>query len=204
LIAIIDYGIGNINAFVNIYKQLNVPFIIAKAPSDLHRASKLILPGVGAFDYAMQALESSGMRSVLDELVLDRKIPVLGVCVGMQIMATSSEEGVKPGLNWIDGVVRKIDVAQLVHKPTIPHMGWNQISLKKDSEIFANIDCEQGFYFLHSYYFSCVNDADVLALSEYAGEFPCAVHRENIYGFQFHPEKSLTNGVCLLKNFANI
>ncbi|WP_313339360.1 imidazole glycerol phosphate synthase subunit HisH [Stutzerimonas nitrititolerans] len=204
MIAIIDYGIGNINAFANIYKQLNVPFVIAKTSDDLRQASKLILPGVGAFDYAMQELENSGMRSVLDELVLGRKIPVLGVCVGMQIMATSSEEGIKLGLNWIDGVVRKIDAARLMHKPTIPHMGWNQISPKRDSGIFAGIDCEQGFYFLHSYYFSCANDSDVLAVSEYAGEFPCAVHRENIYGFQFHPEKSLTNGVCLLKNFANI
>lgn len=193
MIAIIDYGLGNISAFANIYKQLNVPFIIAKIPDDLRQASKIILPGVGAFDYAMQMLEGSGMRSVLDELVLEHKTPVLGVCVGMQIMATSSEEGVKPGLNWIKGVVKKIDAAKLVHKPTIPHMGWNQVSSKKDAEIFAGIDDEQGFYFLHSYYFSCANDDDILAVSEYAGKFSCAVHRDNIYGFQFHPEK-----VCLM------
>lgn len=204
MIAIIDYGLGNISAFANIYKQLNVPFIIAKTSDDLRQASKIILPGVGAFDYAMQMLEDSGMRSVLDELVLGHKIPVLGVCVGMQIMATSSEEGVKPGLNWIRGVVKKIDAAKLAHKPTTPHMGWNQVSSKKDAEIFAGIDDEQGFYFLHSYYFACANDDDVLAVSEYAGEFSCAVHRDNIYGFQFHPEKSLLNGVCLLKNFANL
>jgi glutamine amidotransferase len=204
LIAIIDYGLGNISAFANIYKQLNVPFITAKTSDDLSQATKIILPGVGAFDYAMQMLENSGMRSVLDELVLEHKIPVLGVCVGMQIMATSSEEGVKPGLNWIKGVVKKIDAAKLAHKPTTPHMGWNQVSSKKDVEIFAGIDYEQGFYFLHSYYFACANDDDILAVSEYAGEFSCAVHRDNIYGFQFHPEKSLLNGVCLLKNFANL
>ncbi len=204
MIAIIDYGLGNISAFANIYKQLNVPFITAKTSDDLSQATKIILPGVGAFDYAMQMLENSGMRSVLDELVLEHKIPVLGVCVGMQIMATSSEEGVKPGLNWIKGVVKKIDAAKLAHKPTTPHMGWNQVSSKKDVEIFAGIDYEQGFYFLHSYYFACANDDDILAVSEYAGEFSCAVHRDNIYGFQFHPEKSLLNGVCLLKNFANL
>jgi glutamine amidotransferase len=204
LIAIIDYGLGNISAFANIYKQLNVPFIIAKTSGDLRQASKIILPGVGAFDYAMQMLENSGMCSVLDELVLEHKTPVLGVCVGMQIMATSSEEGVKPGLNWIKGVVKKIDATKLVHKPTTPHMGWNQVSSKKEAEIFFGIDYEQGFYFLHSYYFACANDGDVLAVSEYAGEFSCAVHRDNIYGFQFHPEKSLLNGVCLLKNFANL
>ncbi|MDP3979383.1 MAG: imidazole glycerol phosphate synthase subunit HisH [Pseudomonas sp.] len=204
MIAIIDYGLGNISAFANIYKQLNVPFIIAKTPDDLRQASKIILPGVGAFDYAMQMLENSGMHSVLDELVIEHKTPVLGVCVGMQIMATSSEEGIKPGLNWIKGVVKKIDAAKLAHKPTTPHMGWNQVSSKKDSEIFAGIDYEQGFYFLHSYYFACANDDDILAVSEYAGEFSCAVHRDNIYGFQFHPEKSLLNGVNLLKNFANL
>lgn len=204
MIAIIDYGLGNISAFANIYKQLNVPFIIAKTSGDLRQASKIILPGVGAFDYAMQMLENSGMRSVLDELVLEHKTPVLGVCVGMQIMATSSEEGVKPGLNWIKGVVKKIDATKLVHKPTTPHMGWNQVSSKKEAEIFFGIDYEQGFYFLHSYYFACANDGDILAVSEYAGEFSCAVHRDNIYGFQFHPEKSLLNGVCLLKNFANL
>jgi len=204
LIAIVDYGLGNISAFANIYKKLNVSFVVAKTPSDLRQATKIILPGVGAFDYAMQMLESSGMRSVLDELVLEHKTPVLGVCVGMQIMATSSEEGVKPGLNWVKGVVKKIDSTKLAHKPTTPHMGWNQVSYKKDADIFSGIDYEQGFYFLHSYYFSCANDGDILAVSEYAGEFSCAVHRDNIYGFQFHPEKSLLNGVCLLKNFANL
>lgn len=205
MIAIVDYGLGNIRAFANIYKQLNVPFIVAKTPDDLRHATKLILPGVGAFDYAMQRLDDSGMRSVLDELVLGRRVPVLGVCVGMQIMATNSEEGVKPGLDWIKGVVKKIDSTKLAHKPTIPHMGWNQV-LPKDSAagIFFGIDYEQGFYFLHSYHFACANDDDILAVAEYAGEFSCAVHRDNIYGFQFHPEKSLINGVCLLKNFANL
>jgi len=204
LIAIVDYGLGNINAFANIYKRLNIPFVTAKTADELRQATKIILPGVGAFDYAMQQLDASGMRSVLDELVLEHKIPVLGICVGMQIMATSSEEGVKPGLNWIKGLVKKIDATKLSHKPTIPHMGWNQVAPRKDLGVFAGIDYEQGFYFLHSYYFCCEDVGDVLAVAEYAGEFACAVHRENIYGFQFHPEKSLLNGVSLLKNFANL
>lgn len=204
MIGIVDYGLGNISAFANIYKQLNIPFKAVKNAAEIQAVDKLILPGVGAFDYAMQLLNESGMRETLDEMVLDKKVPVLGVCVGMQIMADSSEEGAMAGLGWVSGKVRKIDVMQLNHKPTIPHMGWNQVRPKKDMEVFAGIDYEQGFYFLHSYYFSADNTDDILAVADYAGEFSCAVHKDNIYGFQFHPEKSLLNGVTLLKNFANL
>ncbi|TPE54287.1 imidazole glycerol phosphate synthase subunit HisH [Maribrevibacterium harenarium] len=204
MIGIIDYGLGNISAFANIFKQLNIPFKQVKNINDFESVTKLILPGVGAFDYAMQLLNDSGMREKLDHLILSEKVPVLGVCVGMQIMANSSEEGSVPGLGWIGGKVKKIDASKLNHKPTIPHMGWNQVRAKKDVDIFSGIDYEQGFYFLHSYYFDADNPQDVLAVSEYAGEFVCAVHKENIYGFQFHPEKSLLNGVLLLKNFANL
>ncbi|MEP4600629.1 MAG: imidazole glycerol phosphate synthase subunit HisH, partial [Saccharospirillum sp.] len=146
----------------------------------------------------------SGMRGQLDELVLEKKVPILGVCVGMQMMASKSEEGEVKGLDWIPGSVKLIDASKLKHKPTVPHMGWNQVNPEKDVQIFENIEHEQGFYFLHSYFFECESNDDVLATSEYAGKFSCAVHRGNIYGFQFHPEKSLTNGVNLLKNFANI
>lgn len=204
MIGIVDYGLGNLSAFANIYKQLNLPFKAVKTAADFQLVDKLILPGVGAFDYAMKLLNDSGMRETLDDLVLDKKIPVLGVCVGMQIMANSSEEGSMPGLGWIEGKVKKIDATKLNHKPTIPHMGWNQVRPKKDLEVFSGIDYEQGFYFLHSYYFGAENPGDILAVSEYAGEFACAVHKDNIYGFQFHPEKSLLNGVTLLKNFANL
>lgn len=204
MIGIVDYGLGNLSAFANIYKQLNLPFKAVKTAADFQSVDKLILPGVGAFDYAMKLLNDSGMRETLDDLVLDKKIPVLGVCVGMQIMANSSEEGCMPGLGWVAGNVKKIDVTKLNHKPTIPHMGWNQVRATKDVDIFSGIDYEQGFYFLHSYYFDADYPQDVLAVSEYAGEFVCAVHKENIYGFQFHPEKSLLNGVSLLKNFANL
>lgn len=204
MIAIVDYGLGNISAFANIYKRLNIPFVAAKTSDELQQASKLILPGVGAFDYAMDKLNESGMREQLDELVLEKKVPILGVCVGMQMMASKSEEGEVKGLDWIPGSVKLIDASKLKHKPTIPHMGWNQVNPEKDVQIFENIEHEQGFYFLHSYFFECESNDDVLATSEYAGKFSCAVHRSNIYGFQFHPEKSLTNGVNLLKNFANI
>jgi glutamine amidotransferase len=128
MIAIIDYGLGNIRAFANIYKNLNIPFKIASKTDDLKDATKLILPGVGAFDYAMERLQKSGMRESLDELVLQRNLPVLGICVGMQILALSSEEGGLPGLGWIDGVVKKIDTSALTHKTHLPHMGWNNVN----------------------------------------------------------------------------
>ena len=204
MIGIIDYGIGNINAFANIYKQLNIPFLIAKTPSDLRQATHLILPGVGAFDYAIEKLNLSGMRETLDTLVLEQKKHILGVCVGMQMMAAQSEEGLSPGLNWIPGTVKLFDTKTLTHKPTIPHMGWNQITPHKDLDLFIDIDTEQGFYFLHSYYFQCKNEANILATAEYAGNFCCAIRHENIYGFQFHPEKSLLNGVTLLKKFSEL
>lgn len=204
MITIIDYGLGNISAFANIYKRLNIEHCIAKDAASLAGASKIVLPGVGAFDYAMTLLNQSGMRETLDDLVLKQHVPVLGVCVGMQIMASSSEEGQLAGLNWIPGRVKKFDVKMLTHKPTIPHMGWNQFNAIEAHPIFNEIDAEQGFYFLHSYYFECENAADVFATSEYGIEFSSAVRRQNIYGFQFHPEKSLSNGVALLKNFAGL
>ncbi len=204
MITIVDYGLGNISAFSNIYKRLNIDHKVAKTSEQLADASKIVLPGVGAFDYAMTLLNQSGMREMLDMLVLEKQIPVLGVCVGMQIMASSSEEGQLAGLNWIPGRVKKFDVATLQHKPTIPHMGWNQFTAKSIHPIFEEIDAEQGFYFLHSYYFECESASDIFAHSEYGIEFSSAVHRQNIYGFQFHPEKSLSNGVALLKNFAGL
>jgi glutamine amidotransferase len=198
MITIVDYGLGNI------YKRLNIDHKVAKTSEQLADASKIVLPGVGAFDYAMTLLNQSGMREMLDMLVLEKQIPVLGVCVGMQIMASSSEEGQLAGLNWIPGRVKKFDVATLLHKPTIPHMGWNQFTAKSTHPIFEDIDAEQGFYFLHSYYFECESASDIFAHSEYGIEFSSAVHRQNIFGFQFHPEKSLSNGVALLKNFAGL
>lgn len=204
MITIVDYGLGNISAFSNIYKRLNIEHRVAKTAEALAGATKIVLPGVGAFDYAMTLLNQSGMRETLDDLVLKQQVPVLGVCVGMQIMASSSEEGQLAGLNWIQGRVKKFDVTTLTHKPTIPHMGWNQFNALEQHPIFTDIDPEQGFYFLHSYYFECEHRSDVFATSEYGIEFSSAVRRQNIFGFQFHPEKSLSNGVALLKNFAGL
>lgn len=201
MIAIIDYGIGNLNAFVNIYKKLSVPITIAKTKADLEQAEKIVLPGVGAFDYAIDKLNRSGMRDTLDQLVLEKKIPVLGICVGMQILAHSSEEGVLPGLKYIDAVVKKFPENTGFN---LPHMGWNDVHPVTSDSIFSGLGVNPLFYFLHSYYFVCKNQGDILATADYVGEFTCAASHENIFGVQFHPEKSHHYGIQLLENFSKL
>jgi len=204
LITIIDYGSGNICAIGNIYERLNIDYKIAKSPSEIIGAHKLFLPGVGAFDETMILLENSGFRKVLDIEVLINKVPIIGICVGMQVLGGSSEEGQLPGLGYIKGHVKRLDENLIINKPFLPHMGWNNISLKRQSPLFEDIDTEIGFYFLHSFYFECDNHSDVLATTEYGHTFASAINHENVYGIQFHPEKSHNNGVSLLKNFANL
>ena len=205
MIVIIDYGLGNINAFINIYKKLDVPIKIAKTVADLEGVTKIILPGVGAFDHAMAKLEESGMRQRLDDLVLKQHIPVIGICVGMQILARSSDEGKLPGLGWIDGSVKKFDETKILQSTHLPHMGWNDVEPLDNQTIFNDIDENPLFYFLHSYYFHCNNTNDTIATADYGGgNFTCAVKSGNVYGVQFHPEKSHNYGIQLLKNFANL
>lgn len=204
MIAIVSYGSGNIRAIGNIYKNLNIPFIFASEPSTLEKAEKYILPGVGAFDPVIDRLNKSGMRQILDEQVLMKKKYVLGICVGMQLMAKNSEEGKLPGLGWIDGSVKKFDHSNFHQETHLPHMGWNNVEPKKNDPLFKDMDSGARFYFLHSYYFSCNHQEDTLALTDYGGHFASAVSCGNIYGVQFHPEKSHGAGIQLLKNFANL
>jgi glutamine amidotransferase len=205
MIAIVDYGLGNIKAFSNVYKKLDISHCIARVPADLEGASKIILPGVGAFDHAMTLLNQSGMRETLDACVLDRKVPVMGICVGMQILAHSSEEGVLPGLGWIDGVVKKLVLENRENQRLLPlpHMGWNQVLPKKEHPLFSGMK-DPAFYFLHSYYLSCRSDDDILAEVEYGGRFTSVVQSGNVIGVQCHPEKSHHSGIQLLSNFARL
>ncbi len=203
MITIINYGSGNINAIGNIYERLKIPFKIANNPEEVKDAQKIILPGVGAFDETISMLDKSGFRKVLDTDVLENKVPFLGIFVGMQILAQKSEEGRLPGLGWINGEVKKIDKTLLNQKPMIPHLGWNTIKASKENLLFDGVDEEEGFYFILSFYFDCADDKDVLSTTFYGKSFASSVNNKNIYGVQFHPEKSHQNGIKLLQNFAN-
>lgn len=204
MITLIDYGVGNIFAFQNVYKRLDIPSKIAKTSQDLADAQKLILPGVGSFDYAMNQLNKSGMREILDELVIEKKIPVIGICVGMQMMGNKSDEGKSEGLKWIDAEILKFDECLIQHRTKLPHMGWNDVILVKENPLFRGLEKEAIFYFLHSYYFKCNDQKDSIASSDYGISFSSAVNKENIYGIQFHPEKSHQYGEKLLYNFAKL
>lgn len=204
MIAIIDYGVGNIKAFANIYKNLDIPFKVAKSVNDLEDVTKLILPGVGSFDHAMQSLQNSGMKERLDELVLEEKLPVLGICVGLQMLAKSSDEGKLDGLGWLDAHVKKFDESKLSSMTPLPHMGWNNIKIVQDNALLKNLDKDARFYFLHSYFIASEHEEMVAANATYSETFTSIVHKDNIYGIQPHPEKSHQNGITLLKNFGEL
>lgn len=204
MITIIDYGLGNIQAFVNVYKRLHIPVTVAKTAEDLVGATKLILPGVGAFDHAMLRFNDSGMREPVTQLVQEKKIPVLGICVGMQMLAQSSDEGVVPGLGWIPGRVRAFNSLPGLANIPMPHMGWNDITPAAGCRLFKGMDKDIRFYFLHSYFFECEQHEHSAAKAFYGLDFSCAVSAGHIYGVQFHPEKSHHFGVNLLKNFAEL
>lgn len=204
MIAIVNYGSGNIQAIANIYKRLGTPFVVAATPGDLAGALRVILPGVGAFDQAMNELDASGMRQALDVCVLEEHKPILGICVGMQLLAKSGEEGQATGLGWIDAEVKRFDHSTFGQTTQLPHMGWNTVEPTRPDALFDGVEMQNGYYFLHSYYVSCHNPDDVLATTDYGVQFTCAVRRQNVYGVQFHPEKSHQNGVRLLQNFARI
>jgi glutamine amidotransferase len=205
MIGICDYGSGNVQAISNIYTRLNIPHrFISTAEQFTSELTKLVLPGVGAFDETMGLLDQSKLIPPLTECVFDRQVPILGICVGMQIMAASSEEGTLPGLNWIPGRVKLFDKSLLTTKPSIPHLGWNSVKFKRQSPLFTHVDPVEGFYFIHSYYYECDDDNDVLTTTNYGIEFASAINRGNIFGTQFHPEKSHANGIQTLKNFAEL
>lgn len=204
MITLIDYGVGNIFAFQNVYKRLDIPTKIAKTATDLEDAEKLILPGVGAFDYAIEQLDASGMRHKLDELVLEKKIPIIGICVGMQMMGNRSDEGTSEGLKWIDADILKFDESLIQQRTKLPHMGWNDVSPITGHPLFKGLEEDAIFYFLHSYFFKCNKQDDSIAISDYGISFTSAVNADNVFGIQFHPEKSHQYGEKLLYNFAKL
>ena len=204
MIGIIDYGSGNIQAIATIYKNLNIDYQVLNKPEDLKKVDKLILPGVGAFDATMQQLIDSGLKDELNKLVLEKKVPILGICVGLQVMGYGSEEGKFSGLGWIPGKVKKFDKSRIDLKPKLPHMGWNIVNDIKKHPLLKGIDSDFGFYFVHSFYFECESEDNILTTSNYGTEFTSAIYSDHIIGTQFHPEKSHGNGVLLFKNFAQL
>lgn len=204
MIAIIDYGVGNVGSILNMLRHVGVSAIITKDQLEIENASKLILPGVGAFDEGMTRLNNSGLTKILNQKVIDKATPILGVCLGMQMMTRGSEEGSQPGLNWINAHCIKFQFNQIEENRNlrVPHMGWNDVEIKKDEiNLFPKIDKELQFYFAHSFHLVC-EESIILGTTKYGYEFPVAFKRDNILGVQFHPEKSHQFGMNFLKAFA--
>jgi len=200
MIAIIDYGMGNLGSVKRKLDRIGVQSVITADAEQIRNSEKLILPGVGHFGNAMQEIQSRGLLDVLNHEVLNKKKPILGICLGMQLMASHSEEGDVGGFGWFDaGVVRFKVEDKLRFK--VPQMGWNQVTLEKPSRLFDGIDLQQGFYFVHSYHIQCNHQSDVLNKTVYGYPFVSAIQKDNIFGVQYHPEKSHEAGEKLLRNF---
>jgi glutamine amidotransferase len=204
VIAIVDYGVGNVAAVSHIYKKLDIAAELVGTVAGLAEADRIVLPGVGSFDWAMDRLNRSGLREALERAVLEDRKPILGICVGMQMLARGSEEGRLPGFGWIDGEVKRFDPARGSERAQLPHMGWNDVEAADSADLFSGLGVGARFYFLHSYYFEAADPANVLAVTDYNGRFASGVRSANIFGVQFHPEKSHLWGVRLLKNFAEL
>jgi len=203
MIVIVDYGIGNLASVLNMFKKIGATNVcISKDYAIIEKATKLILPGVGAFDAGMDNLEKSGLIPLLNKKVIEDKIPLLGICLGMQLLTKKSEEGVKPGLGWIDAETLKFNLDPSL-KLKVPHMGWNYIKIQKENPLIE-MESKSRFYFVHSYYVKCKDESQSIATSDFGIDFTCMINKDNIYGAQFHPEKSLKFGMQVLENFAKL
>ena len=203
IIRIVDYGVGNIQAFLNLLKRAGIEAKRATSIKELSDADKIILPGVGHFDHAMESLNKSGLLPSLSSLVLEKHVPILGICVGMQMLASESDEGALPGLGWIPGSVKSFKDNIASKNLPLPHMGWNNLEIKQYGSLFPQkSQLKPQFYFLHSYYFDAKNKTNVIATANYGFDFDVIVSNGNIHGIQCHPEKSHRWGEELLKNFA--
>lgn len=200
MLVIVDYGMGNLGSIQNMLKKLGYESIITSDIKIIGSATKLILPGVGAFDYGMKQIKELGLTEILNRKVLIEKVPVLGICLGMQLMTQGSEEGIISGLAWIDAKACKFISETL----KVPHMGWNTISINKESCLFEKDEEEKRFYFVHSYYITCNDMQDIVATTQYVVEFVSSFQKSNIYGVQFHPEKSHKFGMNVLKRFMEL
>jgi glutamine amidotransferase len=204
MIVIVDYGVGNLGSIINMLKKAGAKAIASSDPEVLQQAEKLILPGVGAFDAGMNKLNECGLVPLLNQLALEKKVPFLGLCLGLQLMTRKSEEGQCPGLGWLDAETLRFKFDSDRPPLKVPHMGWNTIEIRQSHPLFEDLDSEARFYFVHSFYVHSHDPETVLAETEYGGYFHSILGRGNIMGFQFHPEKSHKYGMRLLKNFAEM
>jgi glutamine amidotransferase len=203
MIVIVDYGLGNLASVLNMFKKIGVKDVVVSGDKDIiSNATKLLLPGVGAFDAGMSYLEQSQLIPILNQKALIEKVPVLGICLGMQLLTKRSDEGIKNGLGWIDAETLKFNLDPKL-KLKVPHMGWNYIKMQKQNPL-VELNSKNRFYFVHSYYVKCIDESQSIATSNFGFDFTCMVNKENIYGAQFHPEKSLKFGMKVLENFSKL
>lgn len=200
-VVIVDYGIGNIGSILNMLNRIEVQANFTTRISDIEMANRIILPGVGAFDSGMKQLRKSGLIPALEKRVLEDKVPVLGICLGMQLLFEKSEEGNENGLGWLKGCCVKFKFPNEDKKLKVPHIGWNNVKPMRAGSLFRELTADPRFYFVHSYHVVCSDNDDVLGKTDYSYDFASAVQNKNIYGVQFHPEKSHRYGMLLLKNF---
>lgn len=204
MLVIVNTGLGNFGSVSNMLKKIGVESTISNDIDVINNASKLIMPGVGSFDYGMRRLKELNLIQVLNTRVINEKCPVLGICLGMQLMTRGSEEGTEPGLGWVDAVTVKFKHDKRNEALKTPHMGWNAVFPEINAKLFGHSHEEQRFYFVHSYYIQPSTDAIVSATCNYGKQFCCAIENGNIFGTQFHPEKSHRYGISLLKRFSEI
>lgn len=204
VVVIVDYKMGNLGSIQSMLRKIGMPSLVSGSIDDIQRANKLILPGVGAFDSGMKNLSELGLLPVLKKKVLEKGTPILGICLGMQLFMEKSEEGVLPGLGWIEGKVVRFRFDRQQTDLKIPHMGWNTVTVQKEGPLFTGMEDGSRFYFVHSYHVICSRQEDVLATTKHGYDFPCSISRSNITGTQFHPEKSHRFGIRFLENFARL
>ncbi len=202
-ITVIDYGMGNLRSVEKNFLKIGADVEITSNLKVINDAKKIVLPGVGHFANGVMKLKESGIWDILNKRVINDKIPILGICLGMQLMARRSEEGSVDGFGWFDAKVVRFKIKDQL-KFKVPHMGWNNVTVKKSSHLFQGISDEMMFYFVHSYYIQCNNSEDILSISEYENQFTSAIQKKNIFGTQFHPEKSHEWGEVIFKNFLRI
>ncbi|MFC1461429.1 imidazole glycerol phosphate synthase subunit HisH [Verrucomicrobiota bacterium] len=201
MIQVVDYRVGNPKSVLNMLKHIGTEASISSCPADIEQADKLIIPGVGAFDNGMKHLADMGLLPAINRKVLEEKVPVLGICLGMQLMCRASEEGEREGLGWIAAKVIRF-AAPGGQRIRVPHMGWNLTTVVNQSPLLAGLDDKSRFYFAHSYHVVCDDNSNILTTTCHGHVFASSFQKENIFGVQFHPEKSHRFGMKLLKNFA--